>query len=80
MVIVCRLQHIEDERKYSEGGKGTVKDTFRGGVHPRGHKELSREMPLRAYEATGEMVFPLAQHIGKPAKAIVKKGDPVVAG
>ena len=80
MVIVCHLQHIEDERKYSEGGKGTVKDTFRGGVHPRGHKELSREMPLRAYEATGEMVFPLAQHIGKPAKAIVKKGDPVVAG
>ncbi|MBR0425041.1 MAG: electron transport complex subunit RsxC [Clostridia bacterium] len=57
-----------------------MKDTFRGGVHPRGHKELSREMPLRAYNPVGDLVFPLAQHIGKPAKPIVIKGDPVLAG
>ncbi len=57
-----------------------VRDTFRGGVHPRERKELSREMPLRELKATGEMVFPLAQHIGKPAKAIVKKNDPVLVG
>ncbi len=37
-------------------------------------------MPLRVFDAKGEMVFPLAQHIGKPAKAIVKKGDPVLVG
>ena len=37
-------------------------------------------MPLRVFNAKGEMVFPLAQHIGKPAKAIVKKGDPVLVG
>lgn len=54
--------------------------TFRGGVHPNEKKELSREMPLRVYDAKGEMVFPLAQHIGKPAKAIVKKGDQVLVG
>ena len=55
--------------------------TFRGGVHPKGRKELSREAPLRRFDPTsGEMVFPLAQHIGKPAKAIVKKGDPVLVG
>ena len=57
-----------------------VKDTFRGGVHPAGHKELSRDVPLREFLPTGEMVFPLSQHIGKPAKPIVKKGDEVLVG
>ena len=57
-----------------------VRDTFRGGVHPRERKELSKEASLRVFDAKGEMVFPLAQHIGKPAKAIVKKGDPVLVG
>lgn len=57
-----------------------VKDTFRGGVHPDGHKELSREMPLQDFFPKGEMVFPLSQHIGKPAKPIVKKNDPVLVG
>ena len=57
-----------------------MKDTFRGGVHPAGHKELSRDVPLREFLPTGEMVFPLSQHIGKPAKPIVKKGDPVLVG
>ena len=55
--------------------------TFRGGVHPKGRKELSREAPLRRFDPQpGEMVYPLAQHIGKPAKAIVKKNDPVLVG
>ena len=57
-----------------------MKNTFRGGVHPKGHKDLSREAPLRIFDAKGEMVFPLSQHIGKPAKPIVKKNDPVLVG
>ena len=57
-----------------------MRDTFRGGVHPRDRKELSRKAALRVYDAKGELVFPLAQHIGKPAKAIVQKGDPVLVG
>ena len=57
-----------------------VKDTFRGGVHPSDFKGLSREMPLQDFLPRGEMVFPLSQHIGKPAKAIVKKNDPVLVG
>jgi len=57
-----------------------VKNTFRGGVHPAGHKELTRESPLRLFDPKGEMVFPLQQHIGKPAKPIVKKNDPVLVG
>lgn len=55
--------------------------TFRGGVHPKGRKELSRESALRRFDpGPCEMVYPLAQHIGKPAKAIVKKNDPVLVG
>ena len=57
-----------------------MKDTFRGGVHPKDKKELSREAALRVFDAKGEMVFPLAQHIGKPAKAVVQKGDAVLVG
>ena len=57
-----------------------MKDTFRGGVHPNGHKELSREAPLRLFDAKGEMVYPLVQHIGRPAKPIVNKGDQVLVG
>jgi electron transport complex protein RnfC len=66
--------------KLIEGGVTIVKDTFRGGVHPKEHKDLSRKAALRVFDAKGEMVFPLAQHIGKPAKAVVKKGDAVQVG
>ena len=57
-----------------------VKNTFRGGVHPEEKKELSREARLRVFDPKGEMVFPLQQHIGKPAKPIVKKNDEVLVG
>ena len=53
---------------------------FRGGVHPKEFKELSRSAPLREFNYSGEMVYPLAQNIGKPAKAVVQKGDRVLAG
>ena len=58
----------------------TVKITFRGGVHPAGQKGLSRDVPLREFLPTGEMVFPVQQHIGKPARPVVKKGDSVRVG
>ena len=57
-----------------------LKNTFRGGIHPETHKELTRDLPLRPIEAKGEMVFPLLQHIGKPAVPLVKKGDAVLVG
>ena len=57
-----------------------AKHTFRGGVHPKEWKELSRDVPLCEVNPKGEMVFLLAQHIGKPAKAIVKKNDTVLVG
>ena len=54
--------------------------TFRGGVHPDGHKDLSKDCPIEEFLPKGELVFPVNQHIGKPAKPVVKKGDPVLAG
>ena len=57
-----------------------MKNTFRGGVHPAGHKDLSRESRLRLFDPKGEMVFPLSMHIGKPAKPVVKKNDEVKVG
>lgn len=54
--------------------------TFRGGVHPAGMKELSQGKPIQFYEPKGDLVFPLGQHIGKPAVPVVKKNDPVLTG
>ena len=56
------------------------KFTFRGGVHPYEGKELTAEKPVRVMEAGVELAFLLSQHIGAPAKSIVKKGDQVLAG
>ena len=56
------------------------KNTFFGGVHPAERKELSRNAAFRPYLPEGEIILPLSQHIGKPAKAMVKKGDHVLAG
>lgn len=57
-----------------------AKFTFRGGIHPDDGKRLTAEKPVRAYVTRGDAVYPLSQHIGAPAKPIVKKGDRVVAG
>ena len=55
--------------------------TFRGGVHPCEGKELSMDRAVTVLKPTsGEMVYPLSQHIGAPAKAIVKVGDEVLVG
>lgn len=57
-----------------------MRKSFRGGVHPNDQKLLSKHAKLRRFDPKGEMVFPLAQHIGKPAKAVVKKNDSVLVG
>lgn len=54
--------------------------TFKGGIHPYDGKELSKNYPIEKYLPQGEMVYPLSQHIGAPALAVVKKGDHVLAG
>ncbi len=54
--------------------------TFKGGVHPYDGKELSKEKPIKELLPQGEMVYPLSQHIGAPANAVVSVGDTVLRG
>lgn len=57
-----------------------AKLTFHGGIHPYDGKDLSKDKPMKVIMPKGEMVYPLSQHIGAPATAIVAKGDRVLAG
>lgn len=54
--------------------------TFKGGIHPFDGKELSKEKPIKSVLPKSDLVYPLSQHIGAPAKPIVAKGDRVLAG
>ena len=54
--------------------------TFKiGGVHPAENK-LSAASPIREAALPKQAVFSMFQHIGAPAKPIVKKGDVVKVG
>ncbi len=54
--------------------------TFVGGIHPYDGKNLSKDKPIKAVLPKGDLVYPLSQHIGAPAKPIVEKGDHVLTG
>ena len=54
--------------------------TFRkGGVHPEENK-LTADIPTAVAALPKQAIFPLAQHIGAPAKPVVSKGDEVKVG
>lgn len=54
--------------------------TFRiGGIHPSDNK-LTDEVVTQVAPLPRQAVFPLSQHIGAPAKAVVAKGDKVKVG
>lgn len=54
--------------------------TFRiGGVHPAENK-LTADKPIRDAMLPKQAVFSMFQHIGAPAKPVVKKGDKVKVG
>ena len=54
--------------------------TFKiGGVHPAENK-LSAGSPIREASLPKQAVFSMFQHIGAPAKPVVKKGDEVKVG
>ena len=59
---------------------GMAKLTFVGGIHPFDGKSLTKKKRIKDILPTGDLVYPLSQHIGAPAKAVVKKGDHVLAG
>ncbi len=54
--------------------------TFKGGIHPDDGKALSKDFPIKEVNPKGELVYPMSQHIGAPAKPIVNVGDKVLVG
>ena len=51
-----------------------------GGIHPYDGKDLSKDKPIQDVLPKGDLVYPVSQHIGAPAKPIVQKGDRVLVG
>ena len=60
----------------------TVKSAFKfkGGIHPDYNKELARDKAIVQMPVPAELVISMSQHLGAPAKCIVKPGDYVVKG
>ena len=54
--------------------------TFIGGIHPNDGKEMSKDAPIKEIIPKGDLVYPMSQHIGAPAKPIVNVGDNVLVG
>ena len=54
--------------------------TFKHGIHPPDSKELTAGRTIRRMPFPAEVVLPLRQHAGKPARVLVKAGDHVERG
>lgn len=54
--------------------------TFPDGIHPKEYKELTEHLAFETIPIPGEITLPLSMHLGKEAKALVKKGDEVQSG
>ena len=54
--------------------------TFKGGIHPNDGKQLAKDKPIVSVFPKEELVYPLSQHIGAPAKPMVNVGDRVLKG
>lgn len=54
--------------------------TFKHGVHPPEHKEISERCGIQRMPFVPEYVLPLSQHIGAPSKPVVDVGERVRRG
>ena len=54
--------------------------TFKKGIHPSYHKEVTADKAIELILPNKELVFPMSQHTGTPCIPIVKKGDYVYVG
>ncbi|MBR6004399.1 MAG: electron transport complex subunit RsxC [Lachnospiraceae bacterium] len=57
-----------------------AKLTFSGGIHPYDGKDMSKDIPIKEVFPVSDLVYPLSQHIGAPAKPVVNVGDHVLQG
>jgi Na+-translocating ferredoxin:NAD+ oxidoreductase subunit C len=56
------------------------KYTFYGGIHPPEEKHFTEGKNFEIMPAPGQIILPLSQHLGRQAKALVKKGNEVKRG
>ncbi len=54
--------------------------SFRHGVHPEDHKEVTSGLPIERMPFVDEYVLPLSQHAGNAARPVVERGDRVLRG
>ena len=51
-----------------------------GGVHPEGRKDATRDKAAEVLPLGAEIILPLQQHIGAPARPVVEAGERVLKG
>jgi electron transport complex protein RnfC len=56
------------------------KDSFKNGIHPPEYKEDTAHLAIRRFPFAPELIVPLSQHLGAPAKAVVREGQEIVRG
>ena len=54
--------------------------SFKHGVHPPENKDITSGIASKRFPFPKEVILPLSQHIGTPAKALVQPGDRVERG
>jgi len=54
--------------------------SFKHGVHPPENKDITSGIVSKRFPFPKEVILPLSQHIGTPAKALVRPGDHVERG
>lgn len=54
--------------------------SFAHGIHPEENKEPTQSTPIKRLPFAPELVIPLSQHFGAPAKPLVRVGQEVVRG
>ena len=54
--------------------------TFRHGIHPEEHKELTEGQRIERIPFPDRVVLPLSQHLGAPSEPVVAVGDTVYRG
>lgn len=57
-----------------------LRSGFRHGVHPPDLKDLTSHLPIRRMPFPEQVVLPMRQHAGAPARRLVEKGDRVERG
>ncbi len=58
----------------------TIKAFNKGGVHPKENKHYTEQLPIENLHIPQTATIPLIQHLGKPAKPVVNKGDTIAEG